>query len=65
MPVRSQGCMPRSFGQRECGANIRHVVTVACDTPFLPDDLVARFLAALEEQGANAAWRARAKACTR
>ena len=36
---------------RECGANIRHVVTVACDTPFLPDDLVARFLAALEETG--------------
>ena len=35
----------------ECGANIRHVVTVACDTPFLPDDLVARFLAALEETG--------------
>ena len=25
---------------RECGANIRFVVTVACDTPFLPDDLV-------------------------
>ena len=36
---------------RECGANIRHVVTVACDTPFLPDDLVERFLAALEETG--------------
>jgi molybdopterin-guanine dinucleotide biosynthesis protein A len=28
---------------------IRHVVTVACDTPFLPDDLVVRLLAALEE----------------
>jgi molybdopterin-guanine dinucleotide biosynthesis protein A len=36
---------------RECGANIRHVVTVACDTPFLPPDLVRRFLAALEETG--------------
>ena len=36
---------------KESGANIRHVVTVACDTPFLPDDLVERFLAALEETG--------------
>ena len=36
---------------RECGANIRFVVTVACDTPFLPGDLVRRFLAALEETG--------------
>src|SRR4029079_4068050 len=32
-----------------CGANL--VVTVACDTPFLPDDLVGRFLAAREETG--------------
>ena len=36
---------------KECGAGIRHVVTVACDTPFLPDDLVERFLAALKETG--------------
>lgn len=35
----------------ERGANISHVVTVACDTPFLPDDLVERFLAALKETG--------------
>jgi molybdenum cofactor guanylyltransferase len=35
----------------ECGAGIRHVVTVACDTPFLPNDLVERFLSALEETG--------------
>src|SRR6185295_7898484 len=34
---------------KACGANL--VVTVACDTPFLPDDLVGRFLAALEETG--------------
>ena len=43
--------MPRSAWGRECGTNIGHVVTVPCDTPFLPDDLVARFLAALEETG--------------
>jgi molybdopterin-guanine dinucleotide biosynthesis protein A len=30
---------------------IRHIVTAACDTPFLPLDLVARFLAALDETG--------------
>jgi molybdenum cofactor guanylyltransferase len=35
----------------ECGANIGHVVTVACDTPFVPNDLVGRFLSALEEAG--------------
>src|SRR6185437_2422702 len=34
---------------KACGANL--VVTVACDTPCLPDDLVGRFLAALEETG--------------
>ena len=36
---------------KEQGASIRYVVSVACDTPFLPDDLVERFLAALEETG--------------
>jgi molybdopterin-guanine dinucleotide biosynthesis protein A len=35
----------------ECGKNIRYVVTVAGDTPFLPDDLVGRLLTALEETG--------------
>lgn len=29
---------------------IDHVVTVAADTPFIPTDLVARFLGALEDQ---------------
>ncbi len=33
------------------GPNISCVVTVACDTPFLPNDLVERFLAALDETG--------------
>jgi len=33
---------------------VRHIVTVASDTPFLPKDLVARFLAALEETGREA-----------
>lgn len=32
-------------------AGARHVVTVASDTPFSPDDLVQRFLAALQETG--------------
>ena len=36
---------------RQCGANIHYVTTVACDTPFLPEDLVGRFLAAMEETG--------------
>jgi molybdopterin-guanine dinucleotide biosynthesis protein A len=31
--------------------HVRYVVTVASDTPFLPNDLVARFLAALAETG--------------
>lgn len=34
-------------------ADIGYVVTVACDTPFLPNDLVARFLSALEETGCD------------
>jgi molybdopterin-guanine dinucleotide biosynthesis protein A len=36
---------------KHCGSGASHVVTVACDTPFLPDDLVERFLAALRETG--------------
>ena len=36
---------------KEHDTGIRYVVSVACDTPFLPDDLVERFLAALEETG--------------
>ena len=36
---------------KERGPSIRYVVTVACDTPFLPGDLVERFLAALDETG--------------
>lgn len=32
-----------------------HVASFACDAPFFPADLVARFLAALEAQGANLA----------
>jgi molybdenum cofactor guanylyltransferase len=32
-------------------AGARYVVTVASDTPFFPDDLVQRFLAALQETG--------------
>ncbi|MGZ8400444.1 MAG: NTP transferase domain-containing protein, partial [Methyloceanibacter sp.] len=36
---------------KDRGPNISCVVTVACDTPFLPDDLVERFLAALDETG--------------
>ena len=39
---------------KERGSGIRSVVMVACDTPFLPDDLVERFLAALEETGRDA-----------
>ena len=50
---------------RESGANIRHVVTVACDTPFLPDDLVERFLAALEETGRECCVARSGKACIR
>jgi molybdopterin-guanine dinucleotide biosynthesis protein A len=36
---------------KDRGPNISSVVTVACDTPFLPNDLVERFLAALDETG--------------
>jgi molybdopterin-guanine dinucleotide biosynthesis protein A len=36
---------------RQHGGGISVVVTVAGDTPFLPKDLVARFLAAREETG--------------
>ena len=38
-------------GRRRAAQTSAHVVMVACDTPFLPDDLVERFLAALEETG--------------
>jgi molybdopterin-guanine dinucleotide biosynthesis protein A len=33
----------------------RHLVTAATDTPFLPRDLVARLMAAVEEEGADLA----------
>ncbi|HEY2865345.1 MAG TPA: molybdenum cofactor guanylyltransferase MobA [Casimicrobiaceae bacterium] len=38
-------------------SNARHalVATVPCDSPFLPDDLVARLAAALEREGAELA----------
>lgn len=36
---------------RECD----WVVSVACDAPFLPDDLVARLVAAVEDEGAEMA----------
>ncbi len=37
-----------------------HVVSFACDAPFFPTDLVARFLAALEAEGADLACAASA-----
>ena len=36
---------------KSCAAGASHLVTVAGDTPFLPHDLVERFLAALKETG--------------
>jgi molybdopterin-guanine dinucleotide biosynthesis protein A len=36
---------------KDTGPGIRYVVTAACDTPFLPGDLVERLLAALAETG--------------
>ncbi len=40
---------------RENAPDAKWVVTMATDTPFFPSDLVARFIAAIEENGADMA----------